>query len=90
MSFVNWHLVHIIDISTRAREKFFVPMLSWWSEYDGSHLLVVPSPMLFDYRSTLELRAASCGLFFRVAILEHYVFSMLIFFTSVWVGGPAD
>lgn len=63
MLFINWHFVDILGIPTRDREKCFVCVRSWWSNYEESQLLVESTRMVFAHQLILALHSERRRLF---------------------------
>lgn len=45
--FVNRNWMNIFGIWNRDREAFLVQLQDWWSDYERSHFLFKPSPLVF-------------------------------------------
>lgn len=88
--FFNCYCVDIFGIPTREREKFFVRLPLWWSDCEGSCLLVASTPKVLAYHFTLALCAERHRLFFSVVFAEHCVSALQSFFLSAVVGGPVE
>lgn len=90
MIFVNLHCVDIFGISTRDWEKFFVRLASGWSDYEGAHLLVALTRIVFAYHSTMELCAERCRLLFPTAVAEQCIFALRWLVMYALAGGRVE
>lgn len=87
--FVNWYFVKSFCITNRDQKRLFVRVHSSWFEYEGrsfscayGHSICLP----FDF-------GASCKMSYSFSwntVVEHYVLTLLSFFTAALIGGLVD
>lgn len=66
--FINCHFVNNVGVPNHDCEQFFVCVPQWWSSYEVCRLPVAPTFMVFDFHSTLALRAEHPNLLLRIAV----------------------
>lgn len=87
---VNSHRVQNFGMLTCSREDVFVQVPSQRAAYEGSHLPSAPTPMVFAHQFTLALLKERRSVLFRIGVSEDFVYVVLSFFSSAWIGDPVD
>lgn len=70
-------------MSTRQREDLLVQVLSWWSGFQVSRLVLALVPILFDYHSLLALFTDRPSLLSRISVANHCVYALMLFFVRL-------
>lgn len=86
--FGNRHCVDIFGIPIRVFEEFFGQVPSWWTDYDGSCLFLAPITMFLTYKFTLVNLKELRSLLFCIAVAQHCLYALLLFFTSALISAP--
>lgn len=87
--FVNWNIVYNSGIATTKHEELFVQVTFWWSIYDGGRFFLAPTPILFDYLSSILMFNFGCSLLLRNEAANHLITVMMSHLTSTLVDGAS-
>lgn len=87
---VNCPCANIFGVPTRLPKEVFIQVSSFWSSYDGSHLMFAPTPIVFIYHSSMALLTERRSFLIRIAVAENCVYALMSFFLSALLGRSVD
>lgn len=83
-TFLGWHNVENFILSTRNRQKMYVPRSDWWDGWEATQLLLVSSSSVFSYYSSLLFPSSKVDKTYlsRIGVTEFLMFAMIPFVTA--------